>query len=307
MNRNLILGGAYGYDAEALRIFLCSARENVPSADVLLTTDRATPEFARELAAHHPRVRLIQAFDADWRRRAWRTPRRRKKLKRMTAARARYLSLLLRTPWRARAVAAFHAAAGKYFWCLDAVRRGHADGADKILFLDVRDLYFQGDPFEGVEIPEGGLVVGAEPRLITQDSYVYRLIRRVYSEATAEQLRDQPILCAGSMLGNRKSIERYMQAMVDELIRGAPYFFGVMNDQPIHCKVLLADRKIPIRITHEGNPWLTNILYVKGEQDLFVLEDEGLKTREGELVRIVHRYDRIKALVDWASRRYRDG
>lgn len=302
MARQLIMGGAVGYGVEELHILLRSAALNVPDADLLLFTDRATPEFQQQLARIHPRVRLAPAADARWRADLWRSPKRRRKLTRLSPARSRRRAFWLRTPWPGRGLAAFHATVAKHFWAWDAFRKGLIGDARHILFIDTRDLLFQADPFVDASVPPGGLLLSAEPRTITTESHLYRLIRRIHSPRSADLMLNLPVLCAGAILGEREAIGLYLRAMTREFTRHATDFFGRFVDQPVHCKILHADRVVPFRAISEGQSWISNLLFLKGEA--FRIDESGLRTLDGDLVRIVHRYDRFPRIVEWAQRRF---
>lgn len=302
MTRNLILGSAAGFDADDLVIFLRSAAVNAPSADVLLMSDRPASEFEPRLREMHPRVHVAQISDASRRRRLWHSARRRKKLRQLPAGISLALQASLYTPWRHLGLAAFHAGCAKHFWNLEGLNHPAAREAEMILVADTRDLLFQADPFEGAPLSSAGLLMAAEPRKIETTTFVYRLIQRIHSAETAGRMLGRPILCSGAVLGRRDRIHEYLEAMSRELNRHARSCFGRFVDQPLHCKILLADRGLEFETTSEGEPWITNLLYLN--DPIFRLGESGVTTMNGDLIRIVHRYDRFPKLVQWAERKF---
>lgn len=302
MAKRFIIGAAIGFDAEALRVFLRSASQAVPDCDVLLISHTDSAELTAEMRRFHPRVRLIKSIDAEERLRRWRTPRRARKLRKIAGIRAQLLELSLRTPWRAYGLATLHPTVARHPLIEEALERGEGRDAEAILLADTRDVYFQGDPFDFLPVDRHSLLMGAEGRMIRGNSHIVRFMNQRYAPSVAEKLKGKEVLCAGLVMGHREAIASYVRAMADEVRTQAASILGRFVDQPLHNKVIYSDEAAPFKVTREGDPWLANLLYHPPEP--FLLDESGLKTREGDLVRIVHRYDRYEDLRRWTRRRY---
>lgn len=304
MPSDLIMGAATGFGVEELRVLLTSAATHAPSADVLLLTDRATPDFQERLRKLNPRVRLAQIPDAARRQRAWRSAHSRRRLRTLGPLKSVSLQLSLSTPWPNLGLAALHSTCARHFWHLDAIRKGLTRDARRILLVDTRDVLFQADPFETAPAADR-LLIGAEPRLIAPSLFPYKLTRRLYGAKTADRMIGHYFLCAGVCLGSPEILERYLEATTRVMRRHGRHLFGRFLDQPLHCKVLLADGCVPFEATTEGNPWLTHLLFI--DRPLFRLTEDALTTMEGRPVSIVHRYDRVPLLAQWVERKYGKG
>ena len=103
----------------------------------------------------------------------------------------------------------------------------------RILLIDVRDTYFQRSPFDDLPKPQaedlanggGGGVLrlyeeNASPSSaaenIGKSSFNSKWISGAYGKQVLDQMRDKPVICSGSTIGDAVAIEAYLRAMVKQ-------------------------------------------------------------------------------------------
>ena len=103
----------------------------------------------------------------------------------------------------------------------------------RILLIDVRDTYFQRGPFDDLPVTQeddngnsanddGGVLrlyeENASPSSaaasIGKSSYNSQWISAAYGKQVLDQMRDKPVICSGSTIGDALAIEAYLRAMV---------------------------------------------------------------------------------------------
>lgn len=93
----------------------------------------------------------------------------------------------------------------------------------QILLIDVRDTYFQQDPF--VNLPSssssssGILQLYGENKdsvTIYKSSYNRSWIRSAYGQKVLDDIKDHTVSCSGSTIGEKVALESYLRAMISE-------------------------------------------------------------------------------------------
>lgn len=207
--------------------------------------------------------------------------------------------LMTRLP-QAVSTALLHVALARYIWIGSFLDECNPD-IDMILLADSRDVFFQDDPFQDYL---DDLVCGEEPTKIQECSINSAWLKHVYSEAWVDRLGAMPVLCSGVTLGSSHKIRSYIESMVSEIAVNNTRLIGWSGlDQAIHNKVLYGDGRLAFSTSKNGDALLATLHHSNLEEFHFD-ESEGLKTTGGDLVKIVHQYDRHRILHDWVIRRY---
>lgn len=103
-----------------------------------------------------------------------------------------------------------------------------------VMITDVRDVYFQGNPF-GPDSPEiKGLQVFEEHKNVTTENWLVNLLVQECKNVTFER----PMLCSGTTIGTRDAIMDYLTVMYEEMkvwiSTDKCRFFTIGDDQTIH-------------------------------------------------------------------------
>lgn len=182
---------------------------------------------------------------------------------------------------------------------LQALRYGHyreivaSAGADvdQVLLTDVRDVFFQRDPFES---PIAGLEVYLEDPSVTiaGESRNSRWIRDLYGRGELDAFGSQVVSCSGTVAGRRDAILSYLGAMVEEIMRHRGPLGS--HDQGVHNHLLRRGLLPSTRIVENGHG---RVLTMGGMAE-FVRDAEGcVLNTDGTIPAVLHQYDRHSDLA----------
>lgn len=173
----------------------------------------------------------------------------------------------------------------------------HGHRFDRVLFTDVRDVVFQGDPFALDTGP--GLAAFAESGTIGADPCNAGWIRDVYGPAMLERLREKPILCAGTTLGSVEAALAYTIRMARELReRKGSGLWG--RDQGMH-NALLWTGELEARLLRNGAGVYTLALVTP---ETIRFDRDGQVVVEGCVPAVLHQYDRHPVLAALLAARF---
>jgi hypothetical protein len=176
----------------------------------------------------------------------------------------------------------------------------------RVLLSDVRDVLFQRDPFRAIADDDGlHLFLEHEAKPIGACIWTSSWIRFRYGDDALPPLAGRPVICSGIVLGRTPALLRYVErvaAEIDPALRATHYMAGydqgIVNrlchgpvPEDLSALVLHPYRSSPV--LHLGNaPPGTVRLDGAGE----------LRNDDGEVVAIVHQYDRHPELASLATR-----
>lgn len=299
----LIIGAAIGQTAEQVRPFLRSLARSGYGGDVVLFVDR---DLKRELRGdpESARVRLITARQwlpfrlGFWQRASamrylwrpvqyllWIAARALERLVRDRELRFRCqfpLAVFACTPMEARFL--------RYRRFLAA----HPHAA--VLLTDVRDVLFQGDPFE--TLPAEGLSVSIESPayMIATEPHNAAWVKRAYGPAMLERIGGKRVSCVGVTCGDRAAIAEYLSKLTGEILRLSPSRIGVGGaDTAIHNVLVWTDRLGPV---HRLEPLQSPVATFNGidERAVAVSTAGRALNRDGSQPSVLHQYDRLPGL-----------
>lgn len=163
------------------------------------------------------------------------------------------------------------------------------------MFTDLRDVLLQANPF--VYVKENNLVTGIEPKRIRECALNSSWLLKTYNKKMYEAIRNQPIACAGVMLGSHEVMQHYLRAITDDSISNLSKIIGMLGaDQAIHNKLIYAGLTgVEKQVEKNGEGCIATLHY--SSLDEFYLKDGVLKNRYGKEVAVVHQYDRHPALA----------
>ena len=176
---------------------------------------------------------------------------------------------------------------------------------DKILFSDLNDIVFQGDPFS-IQFDEQ-IYCAAEKNMILDDETWSSNLNRLWINESfditkyyIENFENQPVLCAGTILGKYNGLLEYLRFYVD-IQRKRKIEKGV-NDQGLYNIYIYnytnADFRSIIPYKESRILTLDNINF-----ETLNIEDNKIINEKGELYVILHQINRcnfefMKGIVD---------
>jgi len=169
------------------------------------------------------------------------------------------------------------------------------------LIADVRDVYFQKNPF-GFPYKEG-LSVFMENVSMTIGSQMHNRywIEKGFGQKVLEQLFDKPISCSGVTLGDAKTMVDYLDKMIYHIniIENVP---GL--DQGIH-NYLIHNNSLPYLTIYPDDAGSVSTISLFKPKEAVKIKNRNVIGLSGQIINIVHQYDRSdRLLLAWNPRYY---
>jgi len=166
---------------------------------------------------------------------------------------------------------------------------------DKILLADIRDVYFQADPFS-FEMNDALYCAIEGPRVIKDCSYNGRWMKFIYGDAVLEQLGGNRISCAGSTWGKEAAMNDYLVRMLQEIEKLPDARTAI--DQAIHNYLIYTHAIPAIEFLYNDGGVILTLSY---EKNYRISEKGEVLVADDRLVKMLHQFDRypdLKALTD---------
>lgn len=166
---------------------------------------------------------------------------------------------------------------------------------EKILLSDIRDVYFQDDPFS-FEMGEELYCAIEGPRVIRDCNYNGPWMRYIYGDAALEQLGGNRISCAGSTWGKEAAIKDYLERMLQEIVKVPDAKIAI--DQAIHNYLIYTHALPDVKFLYNDGGVILTLSY---EKNYVIGEDGKVRVSGDKLVKMLHQFDRypdLKALTD---------
>jgi hypothetical protein len=163
----------------------------------------------------------------------------------------------------------------------------------RILLTDVRDVFFQRDPFDFPGLTWGvSCFLEDDSMSIRQCSWTSDWIRYGYGKKALEEMRNLPIFCSATIMGDHEGLLAYLQAMIGEIARtaGWPGLHAFGADQGNHNYLLHRAPSFRYTAMHNGAAPVMHVNLRKRERLGF--SPEGLLLNDdGSVVNVVHQWD----------------
>lgn len=166
---------------------------------------------------------------------------------------------------------------------------------EKVLLADIRDVYFQDDPFS-FEMGNALYCAIEGPRVIRDCSYNGRWMKFIYGETVLEQLGGNRISCAGSTWGREAAMNDYLVRMLQEIEKLPDAKTAI--DQAIHNYLIYTNALPALEFLYNDGGVILTLSYEKN----YRINDQGeVLVADDRLVKMLHQFDRypdLKALTD---------
>jgi hypothetical protein len=163
-----------------------------------------------------------------------------------------------------------------------------------VFLTDARDVVFQDNPFAGLAPGEVHVFEQAGIRY-GEDNMDTQWYRSVYRKALPERLVGKPVLCCGTVLGDRTTLMKVLDSWVPDIIRLARR----PVEQPMFNEALSREAGRVDVVRHELGSG--SVLTVCGDHHGTWEIADGTVNVAGRPVPVIHMYDRderMKALVE---------
>lgn len=310
LRRNLVLGMAWRLELDDLILFSKSFRRVAPTADVVLLAKEV--DTRAQALAGQEKIQLIPLTSCYYGLvKSSSTRVRKESLKRIR----NYLGIklfkciitlaypLLRIGYtreechelrRETEKLVIHTYSSRFIQYLDFLRNNQMQ-YDKVMLTDVRDVFFQADPFEQITsnqlwmfLEHGTATLATQPRN-------RRWVEATFGRNVLRQIGHQPVICAGITMGGMKNVLGYLEAMEPELLARTPVY---IPDQGIHNAMAHTGafkHLNPLIVKNGDGPVLTVGMMEDSEMQLD--SDNQLTGFRGKPYPVIHQYDRHPKLV----------
>lgn len=202
-----------------------------------------------------------------------------------------------------------------YVMCMyEQENREVVESHRRVWMIDVRDSYFQKDPFEFVSLsgePSFHVFNGVEHIPLSECSWNAGWVRDCYGIDMLYTIGKANIICSGVSVGTTDTVVRYL-AMMKDIVDGVDSFPD-LDGKPVSDTIPLGnfpscerngvDQGVHNVLVHTGNilslkQWTQSNGPVANMQSKIPRIDEHLSVRNGndELYAVVHQYDRFPEL-----------
>ena len=186
----------------------------------------------------------------------------------------------------------------RFIWYLN-IKKDFLKNYKYIILSDCRDVFFQKDPFEGINKKKDFIISGCESEKIKNNNINKNWIKSAYYNQPQiyKKISDSSIVCAGVTLGTKKLIFDYLKRIKIEIVE---YIItknasSITNlDQAFHNKIFSFDNIKGYYLDRDDNFISTMGFYKKID---YKIDYENKKIYvNGKFPSIIHQYDRDKNL-----------
>ncbi len=294
--KNLVLGAIKGYSFEQIRPFVVSLKRTAFDGDLVLFCNRVSSETRAALVDHGVKLESFQyRGSSSWN--SW------SRFWPMIAPVVRKLHGSPMARKMLRYIVPLQTA--RFFHYHDFLAK-HESEYRQALLTDVRDVFFQDDPFSGLQSELMVFEEDSSLRLADEKEFNAPWIEQLFGPAALAQLGRFPILCSGTILGTAAALLRYL-AEFEKLLVRAKSIAPAGSDQGVHnylCRLLI-DASVQISKNNFG-PVLTMRPTLTGGVDFALSSSGQVLDSNGKVIPVLHQYDRhpelasslIRTLVD---------
>jgi hypothetical protein len=289
---NLILGMVDGMSWAEIRPFVVSLRRTSFEGDVLLFVadlDRSTVDSIRSAGIHVVKARRLQMQIGG--RLLYPYHPRLEKLHPLYPGLVRSVSRVSSDSARTSAALAALLSVrdiSRFFRYYRHLSK-HGGAYANVMLTDVRDVFFQRDPFDVEFGDELQCFLEDTRETIATQPHNRKWVQAAFGSEILSELGDRPIVCAGVTIGPPRLVVSYLSVMVDFLLKLRHQSVGL--DQAVHNYILHRGLVPKASLIPNGNGAVATLGIVPRE-DVHGLLDAP----------VLHQYDRHPALAETLRR-----
>lgn len=178
-----------------------------------------------------------------------------------------------------------------------------AEQYGRILMVDTRDVFFQGNPFPSEPGKEISYYLEDSRWTLGSQSENVVWLKQSLGQKTLSELADKPISCAGTTIGTFDGVSEYLAQMCSLILKLPAETRCVPGiDQPLHNyivhKNLVSGTEIVENQRHVAS------LGLLPQEELTLDENGKWVNADGSVSNIIHQYDRHECLSEFVINKY---
>jgi len=175
----------------------------------------------------------------------------------------------------------------------------HKDEYKYVLLTDVRDVYFQRDPFDFAI--ENGLYCATEGKTkkIQDCSFNGRWVEFIYGKAGLNEIGNNIISCAGTTIGSIDVILDYLSKMLSQIEKLPDAKTAI--DQAIHNYLIYKNKLNDVMFLTNDDGVVLTLSY---EHSYVIGKDDLVRASNGRVVNVLHQFDRMPDLKPLSDKLY---
>ena len=306
--QSYVISAAMRMSVSQLSPLLSSLDENAPDARVILLVNNVSADKRRGVKELNPKAKLHRV-SAPYVKKFLRFPPSRAR----KAVLKPILGSLYRAGWLQRdevAFAAMEPHISRYYYIQELLEElaNISSSSCRVLLTDSRDVVVQSNPFKNVE---QGVYCGLEDVKIGERALNHEWLVHLYGESVAHKLDDKYAACSGIIIGDIDSVHETVSLVISEAKENyKKCIFNTALDQGIFNKIVHLDGHSVNKLKN-GN----NLLVTSGTFNSKNLRDKinykldtkrGIVNEEGNIISIVHQYDRKEDFDVWIKNKYKN-
>ncbi len=190
--------------------------------------------------------------------------------------------------WLAHAV--FHLYYRRHLLYLQFLRE-HRQNYDRVFLTDCRDVYFQADPFSWNLSHGLHLFLEDASNKIGRSIHNENWLKTQFDQAVFDELKNETISCAGTVMGDTASVLEYLSKMVSQTMQ-ARSLHETDGDQGIH-NFLLYKKQFSDVTVHNNQEGPVMTLGAMHPENVRVNAQGFVVNNADKVVPVLHQYDRI--------------
>jgi len=194
----------------------------------------------------------------------------------------------------------FHLRYLRYLLYADFLQKRAAD-FDRIMLVDGRDVFFQADPFAWDWTPGVHFFLEDARQRIGSCRWHRQWLSYQFGQPFIEQNAEKIPSCSGTTFGDTAGIRRYLQAMIATTMQARDLAKISSGDQGIHNYVMIRNL-LKDMVVHENRRGPVLTMGVMSETDYKTDASGAVLNENGEVVPVLHQYDRIPSLKERLSK-----
>jgi hypothetical protein len=183
----------------------------------------------------------------------------------------------------------------RHYLYYDFLQR-NKDVYDYVLLTDVRDVYFQRDPFDFDKTTGLYCALEGKHKKLKDCSFNGRWLEFIYGKKGVEEVGENIISCAGTTWGDTEAMLDYLTKMLQKIEKLPDAKTAI--DQAIHNYMIWKKMLPQVTFLNNDDGVILTLSYEKG----YTIEaDDKVRAANGRLVNVLHQFDRmpdLKALSD---------